>query len=184
MTITKRISFLALAAVLFVGCKDTSKDGTIEETPGSDTVTDSTMVKETASLETASFNIEGMSCSIGCASVIEKKLAGLEGVQEAKVDFENKTATVSFDAAKQSPEKLVETVEGIADGAYKVSDVKSSGYKAYYDGGQEQEKKKKKKSKKEKKAEKAGCETEAGKKSCCAGEGKKSCSGEAKGGSL
>ena len=126
MKIIKYISFLALAAVLFTGCKDTSKDGNIEtETPADTTITDTTMVKETASLEKTSFKIDGMSCAVGCAKAIESKLAGLEGVEDAKVDFDTKEATVSFDPAKQSPEKLVQTVEKIADGAYKVSEVKS-----------------------------------------------------------
>ena len=176
MNITKKLAFFALAAMLFVSCKDNSKDSTIE-TPADETVTDSTMVKETAAnLETTSFKINGMTCPQGCAAVIENKLAGLDGVQEAKVDFDNKTATISFDAAKQTPEKLVETVENIADGAYKVSDVHSSGDKAFYVTDQEQEKEKKA-AKKDKKAKKEGCSSEG--KSCCS-KSKKACSSETK----
>lgn len=181
MNIVKRISFIALTAALIVSCKDTSKDGNIE-TPAEGTATDTTQVKETAAnLETTSFKIEGMTCAIGCAATIEKKLAGLDGVEDAKVDFEAKTATVSFDAAKQTPETIVKTVEGIADGAYKVSDVKSSGDKAYYKVDQEKEKAKKaeKKTKKAKKAEKAACSSDAKEgKGCCA-KSKKSCSSSA-----
>lgn len=166
MNFAKKISFFALTALLFVSCKDTSKDGTIE-TPVDETVTDTTMTDETAAanLETASFKIDGMTCPHGCAATIQKKLAGLDGVTEAEVDYDNQTATISFDAAKQSPESLVETVEHIADGAYKVSDVKSSGYKAYYDGGQEQEKEKKKETKKSGKEAKKCCSDKKG-KSC------------------
>ena len=41
------------------------------------------------------------------------------------IDFDKKEATVSFDAAVLSPEKISETVEATADGkTYKVSDVK------------------------------------------------------------
>ncbi len=174
MNITKKIAFFALAAVLFVSCKDNSKDGNIEM-PADETVTDSTMVKETAAnLETTSFKIDGMTCPQGCAATIENKLAALDGVQDAKVDFENKTATISFDAAKQTPETIVATVEKIANGAYKVSDVKSSGDKAFYSADQEKEKKK---AKKGKKTEKEGCSTEG--KSCCS-KSKKACSSETK----
>lgn len=167
MNIAKHISLFALAAVLLTGCKDTSKDGNIETgTPADSTVTDSAMVKETAAnLEKTSFKIDGMTCAVGCAATIESKLAGLEGVQEAKVDFEKKEATISFDPAKQTPEKLVQTVEKIADGAYKVSDVKSSGDKAFYHVDQEKEKKTAKKE-----AAKKGCcsaEAKAGKKAGC-----------------
>lgn len=192
MNIIKKLSFFALACLLLTGCKDNSKDGTIEETENG-TVTDSTMVKETAAnLETTSFKIDGMTCPMGCAATIEKKLAGLDGVQEAKVDFDTKTATISFDAGRQTPETLVETVEKIADGAYKVHDVKSSGDKAYYKADQEKEKKgktsKEEKDNKTSKSSKGSCcadKAKAGKKGgCCADEGKKSCSSESKGGKI
>lgn len=187
MKITKTLSALALASLLMISCNDKSKDGTIETNTDS-TVTDTTMVKETAAnLETTSFKIDGMTCAIGCAATIEQKLAKLDGVDNAEVDFETKTATVSFDAAKQTPEKLVETVEGIADGAYKVSDVKSSGDKAFYSVDQEKEKKKEAKKKaKGSKDEKAGCcSAKKGEgKSCCASEGKKTAAADTKSGNL
>lgn len=184
MNFAKKLSLIALSAVLFASCNDKSKDGNVEGAEKDSTAVDSTMNKETAAnLETTSFKIDGMTCPSGCAAMIEKKLAGLEGVGEAKVDFEKKTATVSFDASKQTPEKLVETVEGLADGAYKVSDVKSSGDKAYFSVEQEKEKKKEKEAKKEKKdkkktEEKAGCGTEK-KGGCCSESAKKSCGGHA-----
>lgn len=188
MKIVSTLSALALASVLFVSCKDTSKDGNIET--NGETVTDTTQVKETAAnLETTSFKIDGMTCAVGCAATIEKKLAKMDGVQEAKVNFETKEATVSFDPAKQTPEKFVETVEHIADGAYKVSDVKSSGDKAYYQPDQEKPKTEKKKAEKKtaekKKDEKAGCSAEK-KGGCCAAgaDAKKSCHADAKGGSM
>ena len=174
MNLVKKLSFFALAALLFASCKDTSKDGNLE-TPAEGTVTDSTHVKETAAnLETTSFKIDGMTCPEGCAKVIENKLAGMEGVQDAKVDFTAKTATISFDAAKQSPEKFVETVEHIADGAYKVSDVKNSGDKAYFSLDQEKEKKAEKKEKKaDKKSKDASCSSDA--KASCGTEKKGGC---------
>ena len=44
----------------------------------------------------------------------------------AEIDFEAKKATVEYDANKITPDILVQTVEGAADGkTYKVSDVKS-----------------------------------------------------------
>ena len=69
--------------------------------------------------------IEGMTCAMGCAKTIEKKLADMDGVQSATVDFEAKTATVNFDLDKLKSEDLVKTTEACADGkTYKVSDVK------------------------------------------------------------
>jgi len=124
--------------------------------------------------ETASFKIDGMVCAVGCAKTIEKKLASLNGVTKASVDYDKKEATVEFDAAKQTPEKLVETVEKVGDGkTYKVKDVKSSGNQAFVVVNHEKEKDKKK-SKKEKAAadkagKKAGCsESKEAKAGCCA----------------
>lgn len=188
MKIVNTLSALALASILFVSCKDTSKDGNIET--NDQTVTDTTQVKETAAnLETTTFKIDGMTCPMGCAATIEKKLAKMDGVQEAKVDFEKKEATVSFDPAKQTPEKFVETVETLADGAYKVSDVKNSGDKAYYSPDQEKPKTEKKTAEKKpvekKKEAKAACSADK-KGGCCSagGDAKKSCHADAKGGSM
>ena len=58
MNLVKKISFFAMAALLFASCKDTSKDGNIE-TPADSTVNDTTQVKETAAnLETTSSAIK------------------------------------------------------------------------------------------------------------------------------
>jgi Cu+-exporting ATPase len=59
----------------------------------------------------AEFNIEGMTCEVGCAKTIEKKLAKLEGVKSAKVDFESEMAMVEFDEAKVTMTSLDETVK-------------------------------------------------------------------------
>ena len=96
MRISKGIVGLALASVLFVGCKNTdSKPTEVKE--------EATAKKEIAVAtkpETATFHIEGMTCAVGCAKTIEEKLAEMDGVQNAKVDFETKTATVNFDLDK------------------------------------------------------------------------------------
>lgn len=197
MKIVKSLSLFALAAVLLTSCNDKSKDGNVDTdaTTTDTTAVDTTMAKETAAnMETTTFKIDGMTCPMGCAATIEKKLAKMDGVDKAKVDYEKKTATISFDPAKQTPEKFVETVEGIADGAYKVSDVKNSGDKAYYNGDKDKDKDKKKKKKADKKGKKAEKEATASadkkpscgsekKGGCCASEAKKSCH-EDKGGSL
>jgi len=175
MNFSKSLLVLALSGVMFVSCKNETK--TTEEGNPTETAKDTTAGKVTAeNLQTASFTIEGMSCAVGCAKTIEKKLAGLDGVQEAKVDFEKKTATVAYDSAKQTPETLVETVEAVAGGeTYKVSNVKSSADKAMLYKEKEKEKDKKKKD------TKASCHDEKSKDAkpgCCSG--KKSCSADEK----
>jgi periplasmic mercuric ion binding protein len=69
---------------------------------------------------TASMNIEGMTCAMGCAKTIEKKLKALEGVSFAEVDFESKIATVEYDDKLVDENKLLATVNEIHDGQYQV----------------------------------------------------------------
>ncbi len=172
MNISKNLMIAAASALVFAACKDSAAPATAEAV--ADTQTETAEVA--GKVETASFSIEGMSCSVGCAKTIEKKLAGLEGVQSAKVDYDAKTATVEYDTAKQSPEKLAATVEAAADGkTYKVSDVKSSGDKAMIYGDPVKDKKKKKKAKKgAEEAAATDAEAKPAGKGCCAG--KKACS--------
>jgi len=118
MKITKMIAAIALTSVVMVSCKnETAKT---EETVATEQTQD-----QPAQLATATFSIEGMHCEVGCAGVIQKKLAKLEGVQEAKVDFEGKTATITYDSNKQTPEVMVQTVQNISND-YKVSNVTSA----------------------------------------------------------
>ncbi len=56
--------------------------------------------------------IKGMSCA-GCASRIEKKLAGLNGVDQATVNFGAESATVNYHANSVSPDEILHTVESI-----------------------------------------------------------------------
>ncbi|HMI05958.1 MAG TPA: heavy metal-associated domain-containing protein [Flavobacterium sp.] len=164
MNLTKSLLALSVSAMLFVSCKQTDSAPKAE----GDAVA-STEKAAPAKMETASFNIEGMTCAIGCAKTIEKELSGMDGVQKATVDFDKKTATVEFDANKQTPETLVKTVEATADGkTYKVSNVQSSGNHAMLF---DQEKPVKKS--KAKKAEKTA-EAKEAKPACCSG--KKHCS--------
>lgn len=170
MNFTKSFLALAMTSALFISCKETGSNSTTA------VATEATATKEIAAAvkpETATFNIEGMTCAMGCAKTIEKELAGMDGVQKATVDFDKKTATVEFDATKQTPEKLVETVEATADGkTYKVSNMKSSGDQAMV-LMQDQEKEKKESAKKTSK--KATTEAKPG---CCAA--KKQCSADEK----
>ena len=120
MKILKGISMFGLAAVLLIGCKQTSNKQE-ETTPTDSIATEQVSSNEiSGTLQKATFQVEGMACAIGCAKVIEKKLANMEGIQAATVDFESKTATIEFDDARQNPETITKTVEEIANGAYMV----------------------------------------------------------------
>lgn len=125
MYFLKSILTITLASLLFVGCKEKTNDAV------SDAATENNTPKvkkeiAAANLQTASFSIEGMTCEIGCAKTIEKELNGLDGVQKATIDFETKSATISFDKTILKTENISKVVEATGDGkTYKVSNMKS-----------------------------------------------------------
>ncbi len=120
MKITKTIVALAFVSLLMTSCK--------KEAATTETITQKTaetpkkeVVIAAENVQTASFEIEGMTCAIGCAKTIEEELGGLEGVQKATVDFDSKKATVVFDKTIQNQDNLTKVVEATADGkTYKV----------------------------------------------------------------
>ena len=119
MNFTKSLVTLGIASSLLFSCKDAASKPASADTEITTTAEKTKAV--VAKPETASFKIDGMTCAMGCAKTIEKKLAGMDGVQKATVDFDKKEATVEFDGAVLTPEKLYATVEGAADGnTYKV----------------------------------------------------------------
>lgn len=67
--------------------------------------------------------VEGMSCSHSCAPFIEKKLNKTEGVIEAKVSFETKSAEVIIDQNSTSKEAVIQKIESLVNGQYKVGEV-------------------------------------------------------------
>jgi len=72
----------------------------------------------------AEFTVEGMTCAIGCAATIEKKIAKMEGVKSAKVDFDKKLAMVEYDVAKVTTANLEETVKKTGE-TYSVVNMKT-----------------------------------------------------------
>ncbi|HEY8623010.1 MAG TPA: mercury resistance system periplasmic binding protein MerP [Casimicrobiaceae bacterium] len=56
--------------------------------------------------KTATLDVQNMYCEL-CPITVKKSLEGVRGVTEAKIDFEHKTATVTFDPDKVTPAALV-----------------------------------------------------------------------------
>ena len=50
--------------------------------------------------------MQNMTCAL-CKFTIKKALQGVEGVQEVNVDYDSKTASVTFDPQKTSSEALI-----------------------------------------------------------------------------
>ena len=66
-----------------------------------------------ASYTKSEFNIEGMTCAMGCAKTIENKLAHTNGVKAVTVDFEKTLATIEFDPALINEALISETVSKV-----------------------------------------------------------------------
>jgi copper chaperone CopZ len=127
MNLKKSALTLSLVSFLFYGCQEKVNDSELKQTKEKIEVASSKSKKKiaAANLQTATFTVQGMTCPMGCAKAIQEDLTGLNGVQEAKVDFETKIATVTFDKTILNPEKLTVIVEAAADGkTYSVKDIK------------------------------------------------------------
>jgi Cu+-exporting ATPase len=79
-------------------------------------------VKTVAELE-----IEGMTCAIGCAKMIEKTVSDLDGVEMATVDFDADNpidfAIVTYNPKKINEYEMAAAVQQLAGGQYKVKGI-------------------------------------------------------------
>lgn len=121
MKLIKFILTLIIITTFTFSCKNEKQP----EVKTVETVTE--VAKETdpnATYAKAEFTIEGMTCQIGCAATIQKRISKMEGVKSATVNFDKKLAMVEYNTAKVNPTALEETVTKVSD-TYKVSDMKT-----------------------------------------------------------
>ncbi|MGY0391499.1 cation transporter [Bizionia sp. KMM 8389] len=124
MKTLKNIMALIVLALAFVSCKnETTPEVVTVETQESTEVAVAEL-DPNATYAKAEFMIEGMTCAMGCAKTIEKKMAKMEGVKSAKVDFDTRMAMVEYDEAKVTPTTLEEVVKKAGD-MYSVKDMKT-----------------------------------------------------------
>ena len=107
--------------VFFLACKNEPKSEikTVEMSAES-----TKNIDPNATYSKAEFSIKGMTCEIGCAKTIQKKLASMEGVKSATVDFKNEMAMVEYDVAKANTSSITKTVTSVAD-TYSVENMKT-----------------------------------------------------------
>lgn len=121
----KNILVLLLVALIYTSCKNDTQPEIKTVAVASDVTNDvEKQLDPNATYAKAEFTIEGMTCQIGCANTIQKKLAKLDGVKTVEVDFEKKLGMIEFDDAKQTHTTIENTVANIAD-VYKVKDMKT-----------------------------------------------------------
>lgn len=119
----KSILAIAMITVAAFSCKNEAEpEVKTVETEVETNVEAVTALDPNATYAKAEFKIEGMTCKMGCAKTIEKKMAKMEGVKSATVDFERELAMVEYDEAKVTPTSLESTVTGVSD-TYKVKEM-------------------------------------------------------------
>ncbi|HVK96718.1 MAG TPA: mercuric transport protein MerTP [Flavisolibacter sp.] len=78
------------------------------------------VVVESHNLETATFNIKGMTCG-GCEEHVNSELGKVNGMIDANTSYAKGTATVRFDKTKASIEQLKAAIKNTG---YKIADIK------------------------------------------------------------
>lgn len=120
----KTALYISSALFLIVSCQSQNTETVPEDkvTPTFTVVQTSEAKKTVASLE-----IEGMGCAMACGSAINKAISGLDGVLATEIDFDaardSDFAIVEFDESKVSAEQMMEAVNTLRKGHYKVSAV-------------------------------------------------------------
>lgn len=67
-------------------------------------------------LTETTFEIEGMTCQMGCANSIEEKLASLGGVKNATVSFKDEKAIITYNSQDLNEQKIKQVVESLGGG--------------------------------------------------------------------
>ncbi|MDA9334623.1 cation transporter [Flavobacteriaceae bacterium] len=118
----KTILASAFILVLLFSCKNEAK----AEIKTVETATEKAehQLDPNAIYSKAEFGIKGMTCEMGCAKTIEKKLAAMEGVKSATVDFKNEMAMIEYDVAKVNPVSITKTVSSVGK-TYSVENMKT-----------------------------------------------------------
>ena len=119
----KTLVLLAAVALFLIGCKEAQPEIKTVDMAQPEMVSEK-QLDPNAIYAKAEFGIDGMTCAMGCAKMIEKKIANMEGVKSATVDFDTRLAMVEYDNAKVSPSTLEEAVVSVSD-AYSVKDMKN-----------------------------------------------------------
>ena len=105
----KKIVTLLFIVFISSACNESKKKDLIESP--------ATKTQEVAtSFKSIEVDIEGMTCEIGCARLIQSKLSKVEGVTYTNVDFESKKGIFTFDSDKLSKKDIVKNISKIAGG--------------------------------------------------------------------
>jgi copper chaperone CopZ len=93
-----------LAALPLLACGNAASAASAEDPPSP------TASSEETAERTVILGIGGMTCA-SCSATVKVALKKLDGVLDVTVSFEEKRATVNYDAGRVTPAKMVEAVE-------------------------------------------------------------------------
>ncbi len=119
MKTLKYILALFMISFVVISCKNESSPETKTVEVASEEVKEKVLNPE-ANYVAAKFEIDGMMCAMGCAKVIEKNIAQMDGVKTVEVDFESKTARVEYDEEMVNRDLLIANVKKTGD-SYEVT---------------------------------------------------------------
>ena len=114
----KKNLILLITIVVTISCKQAIPEIKIIEITKAQEV-----VLNSDNLIKSELKITGMTCAIGCAATIEKKLNKTPGIQSAKVDFKNAIAQIIFDPNWIKDQELTNIIQEVGS-AYEVTDNK------------------------------------------------------------
>ena len=125
ITMAKRL-LLPLAAVFLFACSQPAPVPHVAA--GIERVVEQVAISSGTPVTVADLSIEGMSCAMMCGGSIKKALALLPGVSGTEIKFiegeERDHAVVTYDESKVSDAEMVEAIQKLHDGQYKVLAVK------------------------------------------------------------
>jgi Cu+-exporting ATPase len=91
----------------------------------------------------ANLSIEGMTCAQGCGGKIQQDLQAISGVKQTDLDFlegrAQNVVMVEFDPSVTNEQALIQCVQGIADGKYRVLSVEVMHFKGLQQSKVEQD---------------------------------------------
>lgn len=121
---TRIVLPLSFAAITLLGCG--GADVTTAALPGVERIVNEVAISTGTPVTTADLSIEGMSCEMMCGGSIKKALAAL-GVEATEIKMSEGDAPdhaiVTYDDGKVTDTQMVEAIQKLYDGQYKVKAV-------------------------------------------------------------
>lgn len=106
MNLHNTLIISALLCVISLSCNETKKSDKKE----------AVKIEQKKELQKVAFKIEGMTCQIGCAKIIESKLSKTKGIETAHVSFDKGLGEFTFDANQISKTNIINKINSIGSG--------------------------------------------------------------------